>query len=161
MKELNLEKSIIQEWNNEYDFDNVKTFIEKYLKPTTPEEEVKRNLKSVTIRNTETNDQQKIFSFPEYGIKVKVFLDKLFNQFEGGSLEVTVIDNYPLLSVENEDVLKTFISMKMYKKNGELVNVKNVKEEIMPEILFPTNGTRYSNCIYYDESKEKLWFWFY
>ena len=84
------------------------------------------------------------------------YLNKLFEQFKGAYLEVTVIDDYPLLSVENTDVLKNFISLKMYKENGELIDVKDIKDEIKPEILFPKNGVNYKECIYFDEGKEKL-----
>ncbi|MCQ2821031.1 MAG: hypothetical protein MJ252_27550 [archaeon] len=147
-------KLLLEDGTGHYDLDNLDAYIQEGTKtePTS-----RRNLRTIELRKGKESEEIVTYDFPEYGIKVNVFLDKLFNQFEEGTLEVKIIDNYPFVSAENEDVLKSFVSMKLYKKNGELVNVKNVKKEIMPEILFPkTSIIPLQNCYYYNEEKESL-----
>lgn len=96
------------------------------------------------------------------GKKVKIITNtnKLFNQYSDGEyISITLYKKYPLLSINNNEksLYESFISLKMYKKDGTPLDIKDIKEENRPILYFPlSEGFTVDKCIYFNENENKL-----
>ena len=118
-----------------------------------PSVEVKR------LRNLEeTKDTISYVDFPDQGVQVGLYLKKLAEKFGAEITQVFVYDKYPLLSIQNNIVSPHFVSIELFKNNGDKIDVSNIDKDFLPEIRFnkTVEGNNFKKCYYYNEDKSDL-----
>lgn len=105
-----------------------------------------------------TDDEKEFIDFPDQGVKIGLYVNKLAKNFNAELTQIFVYDKYPLLSVKNTKVSPHFLSIKLFDKNGNEIDVSNIEDKYLPEIYFnkTITGNNFGKCYYYNEQKEDL-----
>lgn len=94
--------------------------------------------------------------FSEYGIKVGFKVKSLMASYGAKYAEVILYKNYPLRSVTNDVVSPVFIAITLYDKDKNEIPIKNIVNEMLPEIFYDIVKHKFPTCVYYDEASEEL-----
>lgn len=105
-----------------------------------------------------TDDKKEFIDFPEQGVKIGLYVNKLAQSFNAELTQIFVYDKYPLLSVKNTKISPHFLSIKLFDKNRKEIDVSNIEDKYRPEIYFnkTMSGKHFSKCYYYNEEKADL-----
>ncbi|MCQ2817258.1 MAG: hypothetical protein MJ252_08340, partial [archaeon] len=104
-------------------------------------------------------EETKTLNFPSVSNIVSISPSKLFKQFTNGeTLEVTMYNTYPLISGTTNTISTGFVSLNMYDKDKNKIEVKEIKEDTQPLLSFDSSMfyVPYKHCYYYDETNNKI-----
>ena len=104
---------------------------------------------------SESEEDKKIFDFPEHGIKLRIKKMKLLKKFKADLMQILIYRKYPHLSVNSTQSENKFISIRFFKGDNE-INVTNINNDDRPEILFDKNKMNFTKCVYYNENDDDL-----
>lgn len=117
---------------------------------------------NVTIKPKELNLKEEIVTdFPDKGIRIVLHSDKLFKEYrEAYSIQTVVFDS-PLVSIrggrekEGGGTANTFVGITIYKSDGSVLAVDNIKmEELRPIIYYKKSlYNAMTTCLYYNEDE--------
>ena len=107
------------------------------------------------IDERESEEEKKIFDFPEHGIKLRIKKKKLLKKFKADLMQILIYRNYPHLSVNSTQSENKFISIRFFKGDNE-INVTDINNDDRPEILFDKNKMKFNKCVYFNESYDDL-----
>ena len=107
----------------------------------------------------EENDKdEQIYNISDKGMYIILHPKKMLQKKGGYAIQLVIYDS-PLIPIKNKKSknVRDFISITIYDKNGNEIDITDLSEEERPIILY--NKTLYKklrHCFYYDEKKEEL-----
>ena len=121
------------------------------------EEENQETKTRLLIEENEEENEKQIYNFTDKGIYVILHPKKMIKKKGGHALQFVIFES-PLISIEkDEKTVRDFISITIYDKNGNEINITNLSDDEKPIILYNKSYHKnLKNCFYYNESTEEL-----
>ena len=111
------------------------------------------------LEETEQENEKQTHNISKKGIFVILHPKKMMKKKNGYVLQFVVLDS-PLIPLEknkNKIAIRDFISITIYDKNGNEINVNDLSGDEKPIILYNKNYHKYlAHCYYYNEETEEL-----
>ena len=117
---------------------------------------------NVIIKPKELNLKEEIVTdFPDKGIRIVLYSGQLFKEYRKAYSIQTVVFDSPLVSIkgerekEGDGTANTFVGITIYKSDGSVLAVDNIKiEELRPIIYYKKSlYNAMTTCLYYNEDK--------
>ena len=113
--------------------------------------------------NVSFDSEIKIISIPEKDIIIKIYSNYMLRENNATTLQILVFDS-PLVSIKTSrgkkktsDSVNNFISIILYNEKGEEIQIKSIKKEYRPEILYLKDKyDSLKKCFYFNEEKKEL-----
>ena len=121
------------------------------------EEETQETKTRLLKEENEEENEKQIYNISDKGIVVILHPKKMIQKKGGYAFQFVNFES-PLISIEkNGKTIRDFISITIYDKNGNEINMTNLSDDEKPIILY--NKSYHKNlkhCFYYNETIEEL-----
>ena len=111
------------------------------------------------LEETEEENEKQTHNISHKGIFVILHPKKMMKKKKGYVLQFVVLDSplVPLEKNKNKVVISDFISITIYDKDGNEININDLSGDEKPILLYNKNYHKYlSHCFYYNEKTEEL-----
>ena len=117
-------------------------------------------LKFDDLNDTNLLNQEQIYNLSIKGIFLKFKPRKMMNDTDGKIVEFIAYDS-PLVSMNETSndnrIVRDFVSLSIFNKEGEKINITDLPEDARPEIYYNQNNNKsIKMCLFYNESNDDL-----